>query len=682
MSIDVHPSTSWSSITSLSGPVLHSGESTATFLQPTSTAHTVSELFLKTVQEKGNQEACRITQPEDTVSPQGTGTSAKKYSVIQWKWNEYGDAAIRFAKALIAQDIGPQEVVTIQGANSPQWLSAHIGTILAGGVSAGVYPTNGKELCEHIVTSSGAKVAIVEDDSQLKKYEALQSTALKCIVVWDKHHVPSTSSVPVLTMEEFLKSGEAIPDTILKARVGAQKPEDPCTLVYTSGTTGNPKAAALTHANLTKTASCAVQKFSLDPTHRAISFLPLSHVAPLLLDCMAPIVSGHSVYISPPDVLKGCNLKDHLIQAKPTYFLGVPRVWEKFKEGIEAQLKTAPFILRKFFAICTTIGRALCSDYHFLSVKQITAPLPIHQKIRRIFDHCILCFLDMLLFRKIKAALGLDKCLLPASGAGSLDPAVRDFFKGLNLHILDVYGMSESTGPITLPDFATPEGSCGKPTPGTEVKIINPDENGEGEILARGPNVFAGYWHDSAASQDTLDENRFLHTGDKGKLDAQGYLYVTGRVKEIIKTSGGENIPPLKIEDKIKEQLSIVSQAVVIGNNRHFLTCLLTLKTVLNESGQPTDKLAPEVIEEFRKINSSATTLQEAAADPKVLQFLMQGIQRANQKADSHAQYVQKIKVLPEDFSVTNGMLTPTLKLRRPIIEKKYQKEIEEMYAV
>ena len=689
MSIDVCSAASEEDTASLclQGPAYHFTAPPTQTLQLSSNAYTVSELFLRTVQQYGDRIACRIVNLEEAESPSQRESTIpsrgpeRRYSVIPWKWNEYGTAATRFAKALIAHGVGPREVVTIQGANSPQWFSAHLGTILAGGVAAGVYQTNGAELCEYIVRSSGAKVAVVEDESQLKKYQGLDATALKCIVVWNKAFLPASSRVPVLSMDDFLRTGDTIPDAALRGRVSEQKPDDPCALVYTSGTTGNPKAATLTQRNLVWTVSTVVEKFSLNQDHRGISFLPLSHVAPMQLDCIVPVITGQSLYIAPPDALRGTNLKGHIVAAKPTYFLAVPRVWEKFKDAMEAKLATESFMMKHLFSICTTIGRALSSDYRYLCVKELSTPLPIYEKIRLLFESCVLHFLEMILFNKVRAALGLDQCQFAASGAGSVNREVLEFFAGLNIHILDFYGMSESSGPTTIPDDTTPVGSCGKPMPGTEIRIINPDENGEGEILIRGPNVFAGYWHDPQATSEILDGDRFLHTGDRGKFDEQGYLYVTGRIKELIKTSGGENIPPLRIEDKIKVQIPIVSQAVVLGNSKNFLTCLITLRTEIDESGSPTNKLAPDVIAALQKINSSATTLQEAAADGRVREFVMQGIQRANQLTDSHAQYVQKISVLPEDFSISNGTLTPTLKLRRAIIEQRYQRQITEMYA-
>lgn len=644
-----------------------------------SSHHTVSELFLETVHRYGTRMAFSSIQVQKTPAD---ASSTRTFSKISYSWNEYSNAAKAFAKALMALGVHPRDVVTIQGSNSPQWLFANLGTMLAGGLSAGVYPSNGKELCEHVVQSSGATVAVVEDENQLQKYRGIRSSTLKCIVVWNKIKKQNPPfAVPVLSWDDFLQRGSTVPDSALEKRLAEQKPKDPCTLIYTSGTTGKPKAATLTHENLTWTASRAGAKFAIDSDHHGMSFLPLSHIAPLQLDFTIPLIFGSSTDIAPADALKGANLRKYLITTRPTYFLAVPRVWEKIKEGIDAKVKSASFLKRKLFEVSSRIGRSALPDYMYLSSKKETSPLSIWERIRYVFERALLSLLEKAVYSPIKQALGLDRCTIAASGAGAMDQKVRNFFDGLGLHVLDLYGMSESSGPVTLPDGQTPPGSCGKAIPQTQITILNPDKNGEGEILIKGPHIFSGYWRDASTTKDAIDKDGFLHTGDKGRLDTLGNLYITGRIKELIKTSGGENIPPIRIEDRIKTQLPIVSQAVVIGNNRNYLTCLLTLKTEVDKAGSPTDRLAPEVLSVLRGIASPATTLTDAAHDEKVTQFLMQGVQRANQLADSQAQHVHKISVLPEDFSVSKATMTPTLKLRRAAIEEKFQKEISDMYG-
>lgn len=384
---------------------------------------------------------------------------------------------------------------------------------------------------------------------------------------------------------------------------------------------------------------------------------------------------GYPVDIVPPDALKG-ELKVYLPQAKPTFFLAVPRVWEKFKEGLQKQEKEA-----------TGVKKTIISTRKwFLADSKIAAENwkkgRIFDGIRLVFDRFIVNQIN----KKVLEAVGLQRCKVTASGAGAIDPSVVDFFKDYNIRILDLYGLSETSGPTALSTVETPVGSAGKPLTGINLKIIDPEtdnevKDGEGEIRIKGRHVFKGYWNNPEETKKAFDKNGFFRTGDLGKLDAKGNLFITGRIKELIKTSGGENVPFLRIEQNIKDELPIVDQAVLIGDKRHFLTCLLTLHTVADAKGNPTNNLTPAVIEQFVQLGSAATTLQEAQADAKVKAFLEEGVARANKKADSKAQSVQKVAVLPECLSVANEMMTATQKLKRKAIEKRFAAVISQLYA-
>lgn len=637
---------------------------------------TISQAFACTVSKYGRKIAIRDTVPKENV-PEGAQKFSEKFDMVAHTWTDYNSSARAFAKSLIAHNVAPHAAVTIQGTNAPQWLFANVGTILAGGITAGSYPTNNPELSQHVAKSSGSEVVVVESEAQLKKYQGMKDSAVKCFVVWNKVQDAGAGaglSAPVISWNEFLKRGEAVPDAELDERIEAQKPGDVCSLIYTSGTTGMPKAAALTHDNLTWTAAAVGEVFKLNASHQSLSYLPLSHIAAQQLDCIVPLIYGSAVNIAPSDALKGTNLKQHILNARPTYFLAVPRVWEKFKEGIEQAISQASSIKQFVFKAFCWLGRNI---QELQAKAQLTAlervQLSIYSTALNIMSKC---------FGSPKALLGLDRCQIAASGAGALSPEVVDFFKGLNIRIIDLFGMSETSGPTTISyDRATPAGSCGKPLPGTEIEILNPNENGEGEICMKGRHVMSEYFLNPDATHEAIDERGFLHSGDLGKVDGHGNVFITGRLKELIKTSGGENIPPVRIEQKIKKQLPIVSQAVVIGDKRQFLTCLLTLQTEVDADGAPTDRLAKNVLDQLQLLGSEAKTVQEAANDLKLHVFLIEGIQRANKQADSAAQQVQKIAVLPEDFSVANGTMTATLKLKRPVIAQRHAPVIEALYA-
>ncbi|MBS0654748.1 MAG: AMP-binding protein, partial [Verrucomicrobia bacterium] len=593
------------------------------------------------------------------------------FDQISYTWEQYGQQAKAFAKSLIAMKVKPQTAVAIQGSNSSHWLFANIGTILAGGISAGVYPTNNPETSKHAVVNSGAAIVVVEDEKQLAKYVNCYSTPIKCFVVWNKvqdERFQEGIKAPVLSWDEFMQKGENISDEKLRSRMSKQHTDHVCSLIYTSGTTGLPKAAALTHDNLTWTASRAGEKFGLSDRDNGISYLPLSHIAAQQIDCIAAILFGYKIDIAPPTALKGNNLKQHITQARPTCFLAVPRVWEKFKEGIEEKLADAPWHKKMLFDIATRIT----------SWTKSSSSSSLESFVKSVVDCTIGALFNKVIITPVKAALGLDACRIAASGAAPLDPKVAQFFTGLNIHIIDLFGSSECSGPATLGDVDDhPIGSCGKALAGTDLIIAEPDENGEGEIRLSGRHVFHGYWGNESATRESFDDNNYFRTGDIGKLDGSGNLYITGRLKELLKTSGGENIPPVRIEQKIQQELSIVSQAVVIGNNKNYLTCLLTLKT---EQDNP-EMLAQSVVAELAKLGSHAKTPQEASQDPLVQEYLKKGIERANRQADSQAQQVQKFKVIADEFSVANGLMTATLKLRRAEIVKRYNTLIEEMYS-
>jgi len=641
-------------------------------------ARTVSEQFKQTVEKFGEKIALRtMTSQVDPLTNQIKASA-------EYTWKDYDRSARSFAKSLIAHKVKRTDAVTIQGSNSAPWMFANVGTILAGGVTAGVYATNKSDLCEHVVANCDAKVIVVEDEQQLQKYKNVKSTALKCFVVWNrtKEIIQSDYAAPVYSWDEFIKKGEDVPEEKVEKRIKKQTPDQACSIIYTSGTTGKPKGAVLTHDNLTWTAAVAGRCFGMHDKHQGVSYLPLSHVAAQQLDCMVPITCGSTVDIAPNDALKGNNLKQYIVATRPTYFLAVPRVWEKFKEGIEAKVKEASFLKQQLFKVSSWIGKKIGPDLHFLTRKKKSSSLTLLERIRYAFSSSIMFLLGKIIYTPIKKAMGLDRCELAVNGAGALNPEVVRFFAGLNIHIVDLFGLSETSGPTTAPNQnGSIEGSCGGRLPGVEVKIGDPDENGEGEILVKGRNVFKEYLNNQAATQEVIDNGGYFHTGDRGKLDADGNLFITGRIKELIKTSGGENIPPLRIEDKIKSELPIVSQAVVIGEGKNYLTCLLTLQTELDIEGNPTTKLAPAVIQKLRTLGSKATTLQEAAIDQIAQDFLMAGIKRANMQADSQAQVIQKMTMLPEDFSVANGMMTATLKLKRYAITKKYENQINQMYA-
>lgn len=645
--------------------------------------NTVTNAFLETVGKHKDKVALRYAVVKPDADPRAE-KFADLFTQISYTWGQYHEQASRFAKSLLQHDIKRGSAVTIQGANSPYWFFANMGSMLAGSVSTGIYPTNSPAATQSCTVNSDAQVVVVEDEKQLRKYENMMS-AVKCYVVWNKvsDSLKEMNQKPVYSWDEFLTQGQQVTDERLDKRIKKQRPDDVCSIIYTSGTTGMPKAAMLTHDNMFWTGFGAKRGFGLNENDHGISYLPLSHIAAQQVDSTAALIFGYQMDIAPPGALKGSGMKIHILNTRPTFFLAVPDVWDKMRDGMMDKMKQAKGFSAQakklLFNVVTPIARFCVQDLQKIAARNYSKDSMWHvaDVVRGIFDKFVIALCERLLLTKVKGLMGLDRCSVAASGSAPIAPEVVNFFAGLNIRIVDLYGMSETSGLITLSDASTPRGSVGKALPGTKVILFNPDKTGEGEICVHisGRNMFKGYRNDVKATQEVTDQEGYFHTGDLGRMDEQGNVRITGRLKELIKNHGGENIPPVVIESNIKKHLPIVSQVVVIGDKRKYLTCLVTLKTVVDSDNNPTNQLAQPIP------GSSAKTVEEAANDPVVQSFIKAGIDEANKEAISNAQNVQKVKILTQDFTVANGYLTPTMKLKRSKVNLDFAAQINEMYA-
>ncbi|KDO18942.1 hypothetical protein SPRG_15798 [Saprolegnia parasitica CBS 223.65] len=453
----------------------------------------------------------------------------------------------------------------------------------------------------------------------------------------------------------------------LDARMADQRPGQCSTLIYTSGTTGNPKAVMLSHDNITWTVAAMLEAqgkagVGLDHNARLVSYLPLSHVAAQMIDIHLPIMSGAKVYFAQPDALKG-SLGQTLKEVRPTFFLGVPRVWEKIAEkmwDIGKQTKG----LKKSIA---TWAKKKGARKNQLAQFGASGGAP-----------CGYGLANSLVLSKVRAALGLDDCRFCAVGAAPMSVEILNYFSSLDIPIYDIFGQSECSGPqsVCFPG-AWKIGSVGKPLPGTEWMVM-PETR---ELVFRGRHTMMGYLAMEAETAAAIDADGWLHSGDCATLDEDGFGFITGRIKELIITAGGENIPPVLIEDVIKEELPLLSNVMVIGDKRKFLTALMTLRVVMDGDGAPTTQLDPKALEVLASIGSPATTSSDAIACVKVQTYLDAGMKKANARASSRAQSIAKYHVLPNDFSMPGGELTPTLKLKRKVVVDKYADVIESLYG-
>ncbi|XP_015241709.1 long-chain-fatty-acid--CoA ligase ACSBG2 isoform X2 [Cyprinodon tularosa] len=605
------------------------------------------------------------------------------FTALGWKegeqqktltYKEYYQACRTAAKGFLKLGLKRFHGVGILGFNSAEWFIADIGAILAGGFAVGIYTTNSPEACQYVAENSEANIIVVENHKQLQKILQIKDRLphLKAIIQYKDAVKEKRENL--YSWEEFMEIGRKEPDGPLDAIISSQKPNQCCTLIYTSGTTGQPKGVMLSHDNITWTALSTGKHVHLKDATQSqevvVSYLPLSHIAAQMVDIWVIMRVGGATYFAQPDALKG-TLVNTLKEVRPTAFMGVPRVWEKMQERMKSVGAKSSAVRRKVAAWAKDVG--LQTNLTKMNQNAAAGRAPFSYQVAK-----------KLVFKKVRKALGLDRCTKCYTGAAPITKDTLEFFLSLDIPLYELYGMSESTGPHTI---SKPEAfkltSCGIEIPGCKTKLHNPDEEGNGEICFWGRHVFMGYLNAVDKTQEAIDEDGWLHSGDLGKHDDSGFLFITGRIKELIITAGGENIPPVPIEDAVKEAVPLISNAMLIGDKRKFLSMLLTVKCQVNpETGDPQDELTPEAVELCRRLGSNATRVSEVAGgrDRAVHAAIQEGINRVNEKATSNAQRIQKWVILDRDFSVGGGELGPTMKLKRPVVLKMYKDQIENFY--
>ncbi|NXH39283.1 ACBG2 ligase, partial [Dicaeum eximium] len=562
--------------------------------------------------------------------------------------------------------------VGILGFNSAEWFIADIGAILAGGFAVGIYTTNSPEACHYVAENCSANIIVVENHKQLQKILEIEHRLphLKAIVQYKEEIKEQRPNL--YSWREFMQLGSDVPDSQLEAIIASQKPNQCCTLIYTSGTTGQPKGVMLSHDNLTWTAVAAGRFIMLSDARErqeeVVSYLPLSHIAAQMCDIWAAMTFGVQVYFAQPDALKG-SLVETLREVRPTAFLGVPRVWEKMEEKMKSVGMKASALRRKVASWAKGVGLQT-------NLKRMNGSSEVPMNFR---------LAKQLVYRKVRKAIGLDRCTKCYTGAAPITRETLEFFLSLNIPVLELYGMSESSGPHTMSvPHAFKLGSCGKELTGCRTLIHKPDKDGIGEICFSGRHIFMGYLNMRDKTKEAIDEDGWLHSGDLGKHDKNGFLFITGRIKELIITAGGENVPPVPIEDAVKSAVPIISNAMLVGDKAKFLSMLLTLKSVVDaETGEPGDDLAPEALEFCQKLGSKATKVSEiiSSKDKAIYAAIQKGISAVNDRAVSNAQKVQKWVLLEKDFSLFGGELGPTMKLKRPVVAQKYRDQIAQFYT-
>ncbi len=558
-----------------------------------------------------------------------------------FSWHEYGDLVRRASKSLIALGCEPGSTVSILGFNRLEWLILDLACMSIGGAPAGIYTTCSPSEVRYIIHHAGSPVVLIENLEQWKKLDKERANLPLLRHVVTMRGCPRIDDPLVMPWDEFLAKGAAVADQTYLDRVHALEPDGLATLIYTSGTTGPPKGVMLSHRNLAWTADIAITITGSTSDDCMLSYLPLSHIAEQMFSIHGPITAGMKLYFAESIEKVPENLKE----VRPTVLFAVPRIWEKFHAGISSKLADATGAKARIARWAQSIGTAV-SAYKARG-KALPFALGVQYKLA-----------DRLVFTKLKTAIGLDRARMCVSGAAPVAKEVLEFMASLDVMVHEVYGQSEDTGPTT---FNRPGqlkfGSVGPTLPGVEVKIA-----ADGEIVVRGPNVFLGYYKEPEATAETLIDG-WLHSGDLGAFDSEGFLSITGRKKEILITAGGKNVAPKNIEAALKNH-SLVNEAVVIGDRRKYLTALVTLD--------------PDAIAKFcaeRKLDVAS-----AHQDASVRAEVQKAVDQLNQEF-ARVEQVKKFTILPRNLSVQDGELTPTLKVKRKVVNEHFASDIEAMYS-
>ena len=559
---------------------------------------------------------------------------------VPTSWKGYVDQTRRAARAMIALGMEPGDTVAILGFNNAEWAIFDIASMCVGGAPAGIYTTCSPSEVSYIIGHAEAKLVLLENKAQWEKVNAERAKLPKL-----EHVIMMSKSEPiedelVMTWEQFMAKAEGTPENVVDERVAALELAQLATLIYTSGTTGPPKGVMLSHENLAWTASCALSLTDVNEADWGISYLPLSHIAEQMFTLHIPLTSGASVYFA--ESIE--RLADNLKEVQPTYFFGVPRIWEKIHAGIAGKLAGAPPMKKKLVTWAMGVGTEVSS------YKALGKPLPF-------FTNLKYALANKLIFSKLKPAIGMGKLKIGVSAAAPISREVLEFFASLDLIVNEVYGQSEGSGPTTFnAPGAVRLGTVGQALPGVDLKIAD-----DGEILVKGPNVFLGYLKEEEATAETLNDG-WLFSGDLGVLDDAGYLNITGRKKELIITAGGKNIAPKNIEAALKN-FDLITEAVVIGDRRKYLSALVCLE--------------PEAAKRFAQENGlEVENLHKA---PKLTAEIQKIVDAINPEF-ARVEQIKRFVVLPRPLTVEDSELTPTLKVKRRVINEKYADEIESMY--
>ena len=568
-----------------------------------------------------------------------------------WKavsWTELGQTAREIGMGLAALGFEPGEVVSILSNTCKEWVYADLGALGAAGVVNGIYPTDAPAQVEFLLSDSGSVYVFVEDDEQLDKVLEVRDRVpkLRKVFVFDMEGLHELQDPQVLSLDALRDLGRehdrAHPGE-WERRIGVRKPEELAVLIYTSGTTGKPKGAMISHAAIVKTCAAYQQAIPQYETDERMAFLPLCHIAERMGGEYHPIYTGTVVnFVENPE-----TVPENVREIAPTTFTAVPRVWEKFYSGVLIGLKQAGPLQQWAYQVAIGIG------YRQAKLREQRKPIPPGLAFA-------FWLARVLVLNNVRKAIGVHRARILITGAAPISPDLLRWYMALGLEMMEAWGQTETAGGVTFnPRGRVKPGSIGVALPPAEVRV-----SPEGELLVRGPTMFMGYLNQPEKTAETLKDG-WLHTGDIGRVDEEGYFYITDRMKDIIITAGGKNITPSEFENQLKFS-PFITDAVVIGDKRPYLVALIMIDH--------------ENVERYAQDSAIPFSSFASLCRRPEIQELIQGeIERVN-KLFARVEQVKKFRLIEQKLTAEDEELTPTMKLKRKLVNEKYKDLIEAMY--
>ncbi len=563
-------------------------------------------------------------------------------------WSEYLRRVRQVALGLHSLDVRRGDHVAMIGENQPEWLYSALGAMSVGATFVGVYTTNPVAECEYVVGHSESVVYICEDEEQFDKALAFRSRTpkLRKMVVWNMEGLRHFQDPMFMSFDDLLKMGERLDrenPSLFNELVAQGRTEDIAGIIYTSGTTGPPKGALLTHEGYLWVGRQAGAVTRATRDDETISFLPLNHVYEQIFDLMVHMTVGHTVNFTENTDTVMMDMQE----VSPTLFHAVPRIWEKYYSGIVLKMSDATWFKRSAYDLALKIGTA----YNGEKLKGRSPSLPLTLAYRLAY---------FAVFRKLKERLGFDRVRLGFSGAAPISHNILKYFQSIGIPIREGYGMTETTGVTHMSEeYRFKLGTVGRALPETEVTIAE-----DGEILVRHRGIFKGYYRDEENTRMALHDG-WMHTGDVGEVDAEGYLKITDRKKDLIITAGGKNIAPQYIENLLKFS-PYINDAVVIGDGRKYLTAMI----VIDEEN--VTKYAQDNKVQF-------TTFASLTRSEEVLKLIQEEVNQVNSQM-ARVENIRKFRILDKKLYAEDGEVTPTMKVKRKAINEQYRELIESMY--